>query len=55
MTKICSDLFSNKISYYQYQNKFEILFFKLIEGDYAISFYDNLNQILILTRDMFGK
>ena len=55
MTKICSDLFTQKISFSEYQEQFKTLFYKCLEGDYAVCFYDNMNQILILTRDMFGK
>ena len=45
----------NKISLNMYKNLFEGIIYEAIEGDFAIWFYDNINQILVLSRDMFGK
>jgi hypothetical protein len=54
-TCISQHLYTSQISYYNYQKLIETLIFKATEGDFAICYYDYLNQILVLTRDMFGK
>ena len=45
----------NRITLNQYKELFEGIIYEAMEGDFAIWFYDNINQILVLSRDMFGK